>query len=74
MEESRRSFLKLGGLCALGLGALPVVDALGKTDLPKVDDRSQGPGRQALGHGCGYEKMLGERASRAAKTAFSPAM
>jgi Fe-S-cluster-containing dehydrogenase component len=36
MEESRRSFLKLGGLCALGLGALPVVDALGKTDLPKV--------------------------------------
>jgi molybdopterin-containing oxidoreductase family iron-sulfur binding subunit len=36
MEESRRSFLKLGGLCALGLGALPVVDALGQTDLPKV--------------------------------------
>jgi Fe-S-cluster-containing dehydrogenase component len=36
MEESRRSFLKLGGLCALGLGALPVVDALGKADLPKV--------------------------------------
>jgi molybdopterin-containing oxidoreductase family iron-sulfur binding subunit len=36
MEESRRSFLKLGGLCALGIGALPVVDALGKTDLPKV--------------------------------------
>ena len=36
MEESRRSFLKLGGLCALGLGALPVVDALGKTSLPAV--------------------------------------
>ena len=36
MEESRRSFLKLGGLCALGLGALPVVDALGAADLPKV--------------------------------------
>jgi Fe-S-cluster-containing dehydrogenase component len=35
METSRRSLLKLGGLCALGLGALPVVDALGKTDLPK---------------------------------------
>ena len=36
MEESRRSFLKLGGLCALGLGALPVANAMGKTDLPKV--------------------------------------
>jgi Fe-S-cluster-containing dehydrogenase component len=36
METSRRSVLKLGGLCALGLGALPVVDALGKADLPKV--------------------------------------
>jgi len=36
MEESRRSFLKLGGLCALGLGALPVANALGQTDLPKV--------------------------------------
>ncbi len=28
MEKSRRSFLKIGGACALGLGALPVVDAL----------------------------------------------
>ena len=36
MDTNRRSFLKIGGLCALGLGALPVVDALGKTDLPKV--------------------------------------
>ena len=38
METNRRSFLKLGGLCALGLGALPIVDALGKADLPKVEN------------------------------------
>ena len=41
METNRRSFLKLGGLCALGLGALPVVDALGKSDLPKVMNNPQ---------------------------------
>jgi molybdopterin-containing oxidoreductase family iron-sulfur binding subunit len=41
METNRRSFLKLGGLCALGLGALPVVDALGASDLPKVMDNPQ---------------------------------
>ncbi len=41
METNRRSFLKLGGLCALGLGALPVVDALGTSDLPKVMDNPQ---------------------------------
>jgi Fe-S-cluster-containing dehydrogenase component len=35
METSRRSFLKLGGICALGLGALPVVDALAKGEQPK---------------------------------------
>ncbi|MFZ2447624.1 MAG: 4Fe-4S dicluster domain-containing protein [Syntrophobacteraceae bacterium] len=35
METSRRDFLKIGGVCALGLGALPVVDALGKTEAPK---------------------------------------
>lgn len=36
METNRRSFLKIGGICALGLGALPVVDALAKADLPRV--------------------------------------
>jgi Fe-S-cluster-containing dehydrogenase component len=41
MDTNRRSLLKLGGLCALGLGALPVVDALGKTDLPKVENNPQ---------------------------------
>jgi molybdopterin-containing oxidoreductase family iron-sulfur binding subunit len=34
METSRRTFLKLGGLCALGLGSLPIVNALGKTEAP----------------------------------------
>ena len=32
METARRTFLKLGGVCALGLGTLPIVNALGKTD------------------------------------------
>jgi Fe-S-cluster-containing dehydrogenase component len=41
MDTNRRSLLKLGGLCALGLGALPIVDALGKTDLPKVENNPQ---------------------------------
>jgi len=41
MDTNRRSLLKLGGLCALGLGTLPVVDALGKTDLPKVENNPQ---------------------------------
>jgi len=36
MDTNRRNFLKLGGLCALGVGAFPVVEALGKTGLPKV--------------------------------------
>jgi Fe-S-cluster-containing dehydrogenase component len=35
METNRRSFLKMSGICALGLGALPVVDALAKDELPK---------------------------------------
>jgi Fe-S-cluster-containing dehydrogenase component len=41
MDTNRRGFLKIGGLCALGLGALPVVDALGKSDLPKVMNNPQ---------------------------------
>ncbi|HYA42722.1 MAG TPA: 4Fe-4S dicluster domain-containing protein [Syntrophobacteraceae bacterium] len=32
METTRRTFLKLGGVCTLGLGTLPIVNALGKTD------------------------------------------
>lgn len=36
METSRRSFLKIGGICALGLGALPTVNALAKADAPRV--------------------------------------
>ena len=35
METNRRSFLKMGGICALGLGALPLVDALAKEELPR---------------------------------------
>lgn len=35
MESNRRSFLKIGGICALGLGVLPAVDVLAKNDLPK---------------------------------------
>lgn len=34
MESNRRSFLKVSGICALGLGALPVADALAKAALP----------------------------------------
>lgn len=30
MESSRRNFLKIGGVCALGLGSLPIVEALGQ--------------------------------------------
>jgi Fe-S-cluster-containing dehydrogenase component len=36
MDTSRRSFLKIGGICALGLSALPVADVLAKSDLPQA--------------------------------------
>lgn len=36
MESSRRNFLKIGGVCALGLGTLPIADALAKAELPSV--------------------------------------
>jgi molybdopterin-containing oxidoreductase family iron-sulfur binding subunit len=32
METSRRTFLKLGGMCALGLGSLPILKAMAKTE------------------------------------------
>lgn len=35
MDGSRRDFLKLGGACALGLGALPVVKTVAAEDQPK---------------------------------------
>lgn len=38
MDENRRNFLKIGGVCALGLGALPVAKALAKNTLPRVYD------------------------------------
>jgi len=41
MESNRRTFMKIGGLCALGLGALPVVDAFAKLDQPKFSQDPQ---------------------------------
>jgi len=41
METSRRNFLKISGVCALGLTALPVADVLGQTDLPKAIQNQQ---------------------------------
>lgn len=38
MEKSRRDLLKIGGACALGLTALPLVKAHAKDDLPRVTD------------------------------------
>ncbi len=35
METSRRDLLKIGGICALGLGALPLVNEMAKADTPK---------------------------------------
>jgi len=35
MESNRRSFLKISGICALGLGALPVVDVLATSGQPQ---------------------------------------
>ena len=35
MESNRRSFLKIGGICALGLGALPVTKALANKTQPQ---------------------------------------
>ncbi len=35
MEESRRSFLKIGGISVLGLSALPVLQAVAQNDGPK---------------------------------------
>lgn len=44
METSRRGFLKIGGICALGLGTLPLVDAYALTkELPMYS-----PNQQAL--------------------------
>jgi molybdopterin-containing oxidoreductase family iron-sulfur binding subunit len=42
METSRRTFLKIGGVCALGLGSLRIVDAFGKTEQPKFVLNVQG--------------------------------
>lgn len=43
METNRRKFLKIGGACALGLGTLPLVNALGKKEaLPKYMENVQG--------------------------------
>jgi molybdopterin-containing oxidoreductase family iron-sulfur binding subunit len=36
MRIERRDFLRIGGLCALGLGAIPAVKALAGNDLPRV--------------------------------------
>jgi molybdopterin-containing oxidoreductase family iron-sulfur binding subunit len=36
MESSRRNFMKIGGACALGLGALPIVKAYAKNEKPQV--------------------------------------
>jgi molybdopterin-containing oxidoreductase family iron-sulfur binding subunit len=41
MESNRRSFLKVSGICALGLGALPVAKALAKPALPQFLTNSQ---------------------------------
>jgi len=40
METSRRNLLKIGGVCALGLGTLPLVDALAAGQ-PKVTENAQ---------------------------------
>lgn len=42
MRTSRRDFLKIGGVCALGLGSLPAVNALAKTEAPKFMMNPQG--------------------------------
>ncbi|UCD56510.1 MAG: 4Fe-4S dicluster domain-containing protein [Candidatus Hydrogenedentota bacterium] len=36
MDRSRRNFLKLSGLCALGLGVKPVIDAFAADERPRV--------------------------------------
>lgn len=41
MDTSRRNFLKIGGVCALGLGALPIANAVAKSDLPRVSPNPQ---------------------------------
>ena len=35
MERSRRNFLKISGLCMLGLGVRPVVDVLAGSEQPR---------------------------------------
>ena len=61
METSRRNFLKIGGLCALGLGpsvARCVCQNAGAKfmTIPR-------PYREEVGHGDRYEEVLGKRAS-----------
>lgn len=41
MKSSRRSFLKLAGISALGLGAKPVLDALAGNQQPKISRNPQ---------------------------------
>ena len=63
METSRRNILKIGGLCALGLGFCRSgrsVCQIGQT--PKfLTNLKAGAYRQQMGHGDRYEKMLGKR-------------
>lgn len=41
METSRRNLLKIGGICALGLGTLPVLDKVAEGAAQKVLDNAQ---------------------------------
>ena len=64
METGRRNFLKIGGICALGLGSLKVLDAFAKTAGAQIHGKSPGAHRQKMGHGDRYEEVLGKRGTR----------
>ena len=46
MNSTRRHFLKIAGLSALGLGARPLIDAIASNGQPKVIPDPKASGRQ----------------------------
>ena len=58
MNSTRRHFLKIAGLSALGLGASPLVNAIASNGQPKVIPDPQASSRQRVGYGRRPEEVL----------------
>ena len=58
MDTSRRNFIKIGGLCALGLSSLEVADAFAKSQATQFLTTPRPRTAKTMGHGDRYEKVL----------------